>query len=121
MKNSNRSWAWATMKAEVGADFTITPLSVSPRMDFWFPSGAFFFPQRAPAMLDYAPPNHHKASGREARRIRPERHSPHSIATLIIIVARYLVGLLPQCPCRRIAFRIVLGVHVSVNYAGCGT
>ena len=41
----------------------------------------------------------HKASGRAARRIRPERHNPHSIATLRIIIARYLVGLLPHCPC----------------------
>ena len=31
-RNSNRNWDWATMKAGVGADFTITPLYVSLRM-----------------------------------------------------------------------------------------
>jgi hypothetical protein len=35
-----------------------------------------------------------RTSGREDRRIRPERHNPQSIATLRIIIARYLVG---QC------------------------
>jgi hypothetical protein len=50
-------------------------------------------------MLDYARPNHHKAFGRVARRIRPERHNPHSIATLRIIMARSLVDSLPHCPC----------------------
>src|SRR6266849_9725260 len=99
MRNSSRSWDWATMKGEAGADFTITPLSVSPHMGFWCPSGAFFPPQPTPAMLDYAPPNRHRIFDREARRIRPERHNPHSIATLRIIIARYLVGLLPHCPC----------------------
>ena len=87
------------MKAGVGADFIIMPLSVSQRMAFWFPSGAVFPPQPASDMLDYAPANHHKAFGRAAHRVRPERHNPHSIATLRIILARYLAGLLPHCPC----------------------
>jgi hypothetical protein len=29
---------------------------------------------------------------------RPERHNPHSIATLRIILARLLLRQLPQCP-----------------------
>ena len=36
---------------------------------------------------------------RAAPRIRPERHNPHSIATIRIVIARYLIGLLPRCPC----------------------
>ena len=87
------------MKDEAGADFTTMPLSALPHMGFWFPSGAFFSPQPAPAMLDYAPPYSRGTSGRAAPRVRPERHKPHSIATLRIIIARYLAGLLPHCPC----------------------
>jgi hypothetical protein len=41
----------------------------------------------------------HGTSGREGRRIRPERHNPRSIATVRTIMARCLVRLLPQCPC----------------------
>src|SRR5260370_7184017 len=98
MKNSNRSWGWATMKAGVGADFIITPLSVSPRMAFWFPSGAVFPPQPASDMLDYAPPNHHKVSGRAAHRVPPEPHNPHSIPPFRLILARHLPRSLPPCP-----------------------
>ena len=87
------------MKDEAGADFTITPLSVSLHMASWFPSGAVFPPQPAPVILDYAPPHSRKTSGHEVRRIRSERHNPNSIATLRIIVGRYLAGLLPHCPC----------------------
>ena len=58
-----------------------------------------FSPQFRSAMLDYAPPNSPGPSGREARRIRPERHIPYSIATLRIIIARYLARQLPYCPC----------------------
>lgn len=62
------------MKDEAGADFTITPRSVSPPMASSFPSGAVFPPQPAPAMLDYAPPRSRKASGRAVRRIRRQTH-----------------------------------------------
>ena len=58
-----------------------------------------FSPQPASAMLDYQPRTHRRTSGREDRRIRPERHNPHSIATLRIVTAQWLVGQLPQCPC----------------------
>jgi hypothetical protein len=37
-------------------------------------------------------------SARAARRIRPERHNPHSIATIRIALARELLKRLPQCP-----------------------
>ena len=50
-------------------------------------------------MLDYQPRNHCRTSARVGRRVRPERHNPHSVATLRIVIARYLIGLLPQCPC----------------------
>ena len=60
---------------------------------------SLFSPQPASAILDYAPPNPRKNFRPEARRVRPERHNPHSIATLRIIIARYLAGLLPHCPC----------------------
>jgi hypothetical protein len=99
MRNSNRNRGWATMKAGAGGDFTITLLFVSRLTAFWFPRGAVFPPQSVPVMLDYAPPNRRKNFGRVVRRIRPERHNPHSIATLRIIMARSLVDSLPHCPC----------------------
>ena len=45
-----------------------------------------------------APPSRRRTSAREGRRVRPERHNPHSIATLRIVIARYLLGCLPHCP-----------------------
>ena len=86
------------MKDEVGADFTITPPYVSQRMGSWWPSGTVFPPQPAPTMLDYQPRSRRRTSAREGRRVRPERHNSHSIATLRIVIARLLLGQLPQCP-----------------------
>jgi hypothetical protein len=48
-------------------------------------------------ILDYQSPNSRLTSSPEAR-IRPERHNPHSIATLRIILARSLLRQLCQCP-----------------------
>jgi len=39
-----------------------------------------------------------RSSARADRRVRPERHNPNSIATLRMILARQLLGKLPQCP-----------------------
>ena len=39
-----------------------------------------------------------RTSAREARRVRPERHNPHSIATLRIAIGRQLLEQLPHCP-----------------------
>jgi SRSO17 transposase len=39
-----------------------------------------------------------RSSARADRRVRPERHNPNSIATLRMILARQLLGQLPQCP-----------------------
>ena len=50
-----------------------------------------FPPQSAPAMLDYQPRSRRRTSAREGRRIRPERHNPHSVATLRITIARQLL------------------------------
>ena len=50
-------------------------------------------------MLDYQPRNRRRISAHAGRRVRPERHNPHSIATLRMVIARYLIGQLPQCPC----------------------
>ena len=49
-------------------------------------------------MLDYQPRSRRRTSTREGRRVRPERHNPHSIATLRIVIARLLLGQLPHCP-----------------------
>ena len=86
------------MKDGVGADFTITPPYASQLMGSWWPSGTVFPPQPAPAILDYQPRNRRRTSAREGRRVRPERHNPHSIATLRIMIARHLLQQLPHCP-----------------------
>ena len=57
-----------------------------------------FPPQRTSAILDYQPRSHRRTSAREGRRVRPERHNPHSIATLHIVIARQLLQQLPHCP-----------------------
>src|SRR5258708_419040 len=49
-------------------------------------------------MLGYQPPSRRRTSAREGHRVRPERHNPHSIATLRITIARYLLAQLPCCP-----------------------
>ncbi|MCU1294775.1 MAG: family transposase [Bryobacterales bacterium] len=57
-----------------------------------------FPPPHAPAMLDFQPPRSLRTSGRAARRVRPERHNPNSIATLRTALARILLARLPHCP-----------------------
>jgi len=57
-----------------------------------------FPPQHTSAILDYQPRSCRRTSAREGHRFRPERHNPHSIATLHIEVARQLLQQLPHCP-----------------------
>jgi hypothetical protein len=57
-----------------------------------------FSPLPAPAILDSLPPGRRRTSARAGHRVRPERHNPNSIATLRMILARHLIGHLPQCP-----------------------
>ena len=48
--------------------------------------------------LDSLPPGRRRTSAHAARRARPERHNPRSIATLRIVLARLLLRHLPHCP-----------------------
>lgn len=48
--------------------------------------------------VDYQPRSCRRTSAREGRRVRPERHNPHSIATLHTVMARLLLQQLPHCP-----------------------
>jgi hypothetical protein len=50
-----------------------------------------FSTSAAPARLDYQPRRRRRTSVRVARRGRPERHNPHSIATLRMAIARQLL------------------------------
>jgi hypothetical protein len=56
-----------------------------------------FSPQRTSAILDYQRPNCPRTSGR-AVRVRPERHNPCSIATLCVMIARFLLRRVVHCP-----------------------
>jgi len=80
---------------------TQTGLSVTAHLDrrrSWWPSGTVFPPLPAPVILDSLPSGRRRTSARAGRRVRPERHNPHSIATLRIILARLLLRQLPRCP-----------------------
>jgi hypothetical protein len=66
-------------------------------MPSWSPSGAVFPPQLTPAILDYQPPNCQPTSGLAAR-LSPERHNPHSITTLRILLVRSLLRQFCNCP-----------------------
>jgi len=57
-----------------------------------------FSPLPAPVILDSLPPGRRRDSARAGHRVRPERHNPHSIATIRITLARQLVRQLPYCP-----------------------
>jgi hypothetical protein len=85
------------MKDEDGAGFTITPLYALLRMGSLSPRGTVYPPQPGSVIYDYLCPKSRKISG-HAERVRSERHNPHSIATLRITLARYLIRQLPSCP-----------------------
>jgi len=57
-----------------------------------------FSPSARAVILDSLPPSQRRTSAREGRRARPERHNPHSIATLRIVLARLLLRQLHHCP-----------------------
>ena len=73
-------------------------LSRFSAMGSWSVSGTVFPPPHVPVMLDYQPRRRRRTSGRAVRRVRPERHNPHSIATLRMAIARLLLTRLPHCP-----------------------
>ncbi len=57
-----------------------------------------FPPQPEPAISGYRSPKFQRASRHGAHHVRPERHNPHSIVTLRITIACYLLRKLPGCP-----------------------
>ena len=92
------------MRGGTGAGFITTQRYVSPLTDFWRQSGVFFPPDHtrvrsAQPTYNFAYPDCHQASGREALPVRTERHNPHSIATLRRQIATHLARSLLRCPC----------------------
>lgn len=86
------------MRVGVGADFIITQHYALHLMGSLWLSGTVFPPQSTSDMLDYQPPSRRRTSAHEGRRIRPERHNPHSIATLRILIAHFLLQQIYHCP-----------------------
>ena len=82
----------------IGAGSTITPRYASQLMGSWWPSGTVFPPLPVPVILDSPPSGQPRTSGHASRRVRPERHNPHSIATIRLVLARLLLRQLPHCP-----------------------
>src|SRR5215469_7260092 len=68
-------------------------------------------------MLYYPPRGHRRASVREVRRIRPERHNPHSIATLPYQDRASTAAATASLPVLRIAASIVVGIYLDVLHA----
>ena len=97
-RSSSKSWDWGTTKDEAGAVFIITRRFASPPMGSWWLSGTVFPPRREPVISDYRSRKYRPTSSPGARRLRPERHTPHSIATLRILIARHLLRQLVHCP-----------------------
>jgi hypothetical protein len=72
-------------------------------------------------MLDYPLRSRHRSSARAAHGVRPERHSPGSIATLRAI-ARQLLGAVASLSFLWRALRIIIfGVDVRFDDTGCRT
>jgi hypothetical protein len=91
-------------------------LSATSRMGSWSPSGAVFPPQQTPGILDHAPRNRLKASDCVVLRVRPGQHNPHSIATIRIVIARYLSDCHLDVPAW-IVLGIVFCVNIRLDYA----
>jgi hypothetical protein len=98
LKELKQDWAWVTMKAEAGTGFTITP---HLRRSLWVPDRRAepFFPQSGRKSWITSPRSRHRTSARGGR-VRPERHNPHSIATIRITIASYLLN--ASSPTRRV-------------------
>src|SRR5580704_7746930 len=87
-----------TSNVGAGEVFTITPRYASPLTASSSRNEAVFPPPQAPVDWTYAPRNFRLSSTPAARRVRVERHNPHSIATLRIQIARHLTEQLTSCP-----------------------
>src|ERR1700748_3831248 len=106
MKNSSRSWVWATMKDGVGEASTITPPCVLPLMGSWSASGTVFPPQPASVMLDYQPRTNRRTSTREGRRVADCHRPPVARAVASLSVLRSQQG------------RLIFSIHVYFRDAG---
>ena len=91
--------ASVTTRAAAGAASTTTPASPSPPTASSWPSAAFSPLSPASPAAGSRHLRYPKASGR-AVPARPERHVPHSIATIRRRPTAGLVRVLPRCPCR---------------------
>jgi hypothetical protein len=85
-------------KVAIGGGSTITQRYALQLTGFWWQSETVFPPLPAPVILDSLPPSQRRNSAHAVRRVRPERHNPHSIATLRINLAHWLTQQLPRCP-----------------------
>src|SRR4051794_6692554 len=81
---------------------TTTPACASPPTASWWPSAAAFPLQTGGP--GPKPPSGRPTTGRGGPPVRPERHSPGSIATLRRHLAVALMRRLPRCPCCLRAF-----------------
>ena len=73
-------------------------------------------------MLDYQPRSCRRTSARAGRRIRPERHNPHSIATLRIVIARQLARAVASLSLLRSQReQLIFSIHVYIHHAGLWT
>ena len=88
-----------TSRVATGEGSTTMQRYVSQLMGSWWPSGTVFPPLPAPVILDSLPSSRRRTSAHAGRRARPERHNPHSIATLRIVLARTTVAATSHVRC----------------------
>ena len=108
-RTSSRRSGSVTTRGEAGGASTTMHRSASQLTDSSWPSAVAFPLEGSPGS---GPPSGRPTTGLGARLIRPERHSPTSIATLRRRLALALMGGLPRCPCCLRAFR---RPHRSIN------
>jgi hypothetical protein len=89
-RSGNKSGGWDTLKAATGAGFTSCH---ALHGSLWVPGGRAdrFSLRPEPAIFDSLSPGRGRTSGHAGRRVHPERHNAHSIATLRYVLARLLV------------------------------
>ena len=79
-----------------------------------------FSPSARAGHLGLSAPSQRRTSARAGRRVRPERHNPHSIATLRIdSLPGYLLAATASLSLLRIALRLIVGVEIGFDHTGC--
>ena len=98
-RSLSRNSGWGTSRAAAGAASTTTPALCVAAYGFLAAERCRFCPLRAGDPDSARSPSGRPATAPATPPVRPERHSPASIATLRRHLAVALMRRLPRCPC----------------------